>query len=303
MAHKVQHPNVKINHAVLLGGTPGVGKDTLLAPFFYAVSGPHEKNKALVDTKVLESQFGYGMESEIMIVNELRPDQFKDRRALENTLKPIIAAPPEFLTVNRKGLHPYQAVNRVLVVAMSNYRDAIALPSDDRRWFCLWADGEIMPKEESDKLWKWYKSSGFSAITHWLQQRDVSAFNPAATPPMTEAKHIMLEQSRSGTEEYLISCLENRIGDFASGVIAAPFHRLCDRLQGSAPQGTKINLSVLMHALAEAGWQDLGRVHTAEFKTLKRMFCAPGMLGQHSKSTLRRIAEGVETGVGLKAVK
>ena len=33
-----------------------------------------------------------------------RPSEARDRRALENALKPIIAAPPELLQVNRKGL-------------------------------------------------------------------------------------------------------------------------------------------------------------------------------------------------------
>lgn len=32
LAHRVQHPGVKCNHALVLGGAPGIGKDTLLAP-------------------------------------------------------------------------------------------------------------------------------------------------------------------------------------------------------------------------------------------------------------------------------
>ena len=31
-AFKVQKPNVKINHALLLGGAQGIGKDTLIEP-------------------------------------------------------------------------------------------------------------------------------------------------------------------------------------------------------------------------------------------------------------------------------
>ena len=32
LAHRVQHPGEKINHALVLGGAPGIGKDTLLEP-------------------------------------------------------------------------------------------------------------------------------------------------------------------------------------------------------------------------------------------------------------------------------
>ena len=36
-AFKVQRPHEKINHALLLGGDQGIGKDTICAPLKYAV--------------------------------------------------------------------------------------------------------------------------------------------------------------------------------------------------------------------------------------------------------------------------
>src|SRR5262245_13849739 len=39
LAHRVQRPGEKINHALLLGGDPGIGKDTMLEPVKHAV-GP-----------------------------------------------------------------------------------------------------------------------------------------------------------------------------------------------------------------------------------------------------------------------
>ena len=75
LAYKVQNPSRKINHALLIGGAPGIGKDTMLAPFLWAVCGPNLKNHALVDTRKLESQWGYAYESEVIVINELRPDQ------------------------------------------------------------------------------------------------------------------------------------------------------------------------------------------------------------------------------------
>ncbi len=38
-ADRVQRPNEKVNHALILGGAPGIGKDTMLEPLKYAV-GP-----------------------------------------------------------------------------------------------------------------------------------------------------------------------------------------------------------------------------------------------------------------------
>ena len=291
MAHKVQFPGHKINHAVLMGGTHGSGKDTLFAPFFWAVGGASKTNCSLVKNEDLTSQWGYALECEVMEIAELRQSEAKDRRSLENTLKPIIAAPPELLPINRKGLHPYMALNRVLVVAFSNERAAITISTEDRRWFCLWAECEKLPEAEAVGLWNWYKNrGGFEAVAHYLATRDVSAFNPSAPPPMTEAKAIMTEQGQSMAEAFIVDLIERKQGDFARGVVASPFTLLCDRLQGLAPPNTKIPPAAFMHALKACRWVDCGRLASHELPNKKHIFCAPDQL-HLSKSELRRLAE------------
>jgi len=291
LAHKIQYPGHKINHAVLLGGKPGSGKDTLLAPFFWAIGGAAKLNCAVVKNDDLTSQWGYGLECEVMEIAELRQAEARDRRALENHLKPIIAAPPEYLPVNRKGLHPYMALNRVLVVAFSNERVAISLPSDDRRWFVAWAEAGRLPEVEAVALWNWYlHRGGFAGVAAWLMARDVSAFNPAAPPPLTEAKAIMIDAGMSTAESILVEMLRERRGVFAAGVIGSPFHTICDRVQGSgavAP-GIKIVQAALFHALREAGWADMGRLTSREYPTKKHIFAAPDVAGL-SKSDMRRV--------------
>jgi hypothetical protein len=302
LACKVQHPNKKINHALLIGGRPGSGKDTMLAPFFWAIGGATKSNCSLVRNEELTSQWGYALECEVMEIAELRQAEAKDRRALENQLKPIIAAPPELLQVNRKGLHPYMALNRVLVVAFSNERAAISIPSDDRRWFCLWSDAMPLPAGDAQALWAWYHAGGFEAIAAYLHARDVSAFNPAGAPPMTEAKMIMIDQGRSTAETYLVDLISLRAGEFAKGVIASPLHMLCDRLQGGAPVGTKVVQAALLHALKEAGWVDLGRVGTREYQTKKQLFCAPEMV-PYGKADLRRMVDELPAPSAVRLVK
>jgi hypothetical protein len=291
LAYKVQNPNRKINHAILVGGHPGSGKDTMLAPFFWAIGGESKLNCSLVRNEDLNSQWGYALECEVMEIAELRQSEAKDRRALENALKPIIAAPPEYLSINRKGLHPYQALNRVFVVAFSNERAAIRIPSDDRRWFCVWSDAGRLPETDALALWQWYQTGGgFAAVADYLAKLNVSAFNPAATPPMTEAKAIMIDQGRSMAESYLIDLISNRLGEFASGVIASPFFPLCDRLAGGAPSGVRIPPAALLHALREAGWIDCGRINTRELTTKRQIYAAPDMADK-PKAELRRLVE------------
>ena len=286
MAFKVQNPNRKINHAVLHGGNPGSGKDTLWAPFFWAIGGESLANVKKLDNKDLSTPWGYHLESEVLIINELRQPEAADRRALENSLKPVIAAPPEYLTVQRKGMHPIEAVNRLQVVAFSNERMAITIPSNDRRWFVIWSDALRMDDGASARLWAWYKAGGMAAVASWLYQRDVSAFNPGAAPPMTEAKAIMVETGMSGAESFLVELMRSRLGEFSSGVVGGPWQGVCDRLTGLAPAGMKIPVAALLHAFREAGWADMGLIKSREHTTKKHVFCAPELINK-PKSELR----------------
>lgn len=299
MAFKVQTPNVKINHAVLHGGDEGCGKDSMWAPFLWAIGGDHQHNRSIIENKGLESQWGYGLQAEVVILNELKEPEAKERRALANKLKPIIAAPPETLTINRKGLHPYEMLNRLQVIAFTNDPVPISIPSQDRRWFCLWSSAPRMDPCDADKLWKWYKNGGFQKIAAWLHQRDVSAFNPAAAPPVTDWKLNMVEQGMSMTESHLVDMITRRIKPFDKGVVGAPFHRICDVVatEMSLP-ASKVPQAALLHALKEAKWVDCGRVASGEFQTKKQIYAASEVAKKYSKSELRRMIEGVASDDG-----
>ena len=291
MAFKVQHPEVKINHAVLHGGDQGSGKDTMWAPFIWAVCGSHSKNRGIMDNNSINSQWGYQLESEILLINELKEPDAATRRQLANQLKPIIAAPPEMLPINRKGLHPYMMANRLFVLAFSNDPVPISLDSQDRRWFCVWSAAARMDPTEAKQMWDWYRHGGFKSIAAWLHARDISQFNPSAPPAMTEFKANLVEHGMSIAESFLVEMLRARKGEFAKGVIGSPLHSLCDRLAGSAPSNVKVPQAALLHALKEAGWVDCGRIKSRDFDTKKHIFAAPELAYILSKSELRRALE------------
>jgi hypothetical protein len=300
MAFKVQHPNVKINHAVLHGGDEGAGKDTMWAPYLWAIGGKNQHNRSIIETGEINSQWGYNLEAEVLILNELREPEARERRALANKLKPIIAAPPETLMINRKGLHPYEMLNRLHVIAFTNDPMPITLPTQDRRWFCVWSHAPRMDADAANKLHAWFKAGGYEQIGAWMHQRDVSAFNAAAAPPSTEWKTNMVEHGLSVAESFLVDLMRLRVGPFAVGVIAGPFHRLCDTLIAGAlvPAGTKVPQAALLHALKEAGWIDCGRIGSVDFQTKKQIFAAPDVANSYSKSDLRRMVESVASSDG-----
>ena len=292
MAFKVQNPGVKVNHAILHGGFERSGKDTMWFPFIWAICGNDLRNYSVVDNDNLHSVWGYDYETEIMVLNELREPEAKERRALANKLKPVIAAPPDVLQVNRKGLHPYYMANRFFVLAFTNDQAPISIPSQDRRWFCVWSKNGPMDEERAIALWAWYKAGGLANVAAWLQTRDVSKFNPKAPPMETEFKRNLIEQSRSTAEAFLVDMIQERRHAFVVGAVSSPFHGLIQDLQAQVPSSVKIVPAAIMHALQEAGWVDKGRCTSTEYSSPKHIYCAPEYQ-EYSKSELRRMVEPV----------
>jgi hypothetical protein len=244
----------------------------------------------LVDADQLNNQWGYHMEAEVLILNELKDTDGAARRALANKLKPLLAAPPEYLSVNRKGLKPYDALNRLLPIAFSNEAVPLVIDSTDRRWFALKSAAPIMDPAEATALWAWYAAGGFDAVAELLWSRDVSKFNPGAAPMKTQFWYSLVSDGRSPAEELLIDMIESQTGEFARGVIAGPFSALCMRIQTATPGGQRIPKAALLHALAEAGWLDVGQISSREYPTRKQVYCAP-TLEHYTKSDLRRMVE------------
>jgi hypothetical protein len=189
LASRVQRPEVKINHALVLGGPPGIGKDTLLEPIKQAV-GPW--NFADVDAKrMLESQFNKYRRATILRISEAKDLGDFDRYEFYESTKTLIAAPPDVLEVNEKNIRHYYVPNVVGGIITTNHRTgALYLPRDDRRHLVFWSDKtkEDFPQQYWDDRWRWYQEeNGYAIVAHNLRSYDLAGFNPKAPPRLTEA--------------------------------------------------------------------------------------------------------------------
>ena len=274
LAFKFQHPDRKINHGILLAGHPGSGKDSALHPFLQAIGGPQLQNVAVVRGEDIISQFGYALENEVLVLNELRRGVNRDKRAVEEFMKVLCAAPPELIMVNRKMQHPYPALNRGLPIAMSNFRDAIHLSDDDRRWFVLWSDAPKMAPDAANALWQWYGSGGRGNVAYTLSQRPLQAFNPAAPPPMTEAKRRLLNVRQESVEEALLADIRARRGVFAEGIIGGPWADIARKIEPIMGRGA-IPINVLTGVMALSGWVNRGLIGTVRNPNKRVIFTAP----------------------------
>jgi hypothetical protein len=120
--------------------------------------------------------------------------------------------------------------------------------------------------------------------------RDVSAFNPSAAPPMTQAKQVMLESTLSSGESYIVGLITSKQGPFANGVIGSPMRRIIESISEGSPPNVLLNLEALQIALKQAGWVERGSVRSRAFNIAKNCYCAP-QYKDRSASFLRNMME------------
>jgi hypothetical protein len=217
LAHHVQHPEIKVNHNVVLGGNVGVGKDTLLAPAVQAV-GPWNCSEVSPDN--LFEPFNEYLKAVLMRVSEARDIGDVSKFQLYERMKTIGAAPPETLRVNEKNKPAHHIVNIVGAIITTNHKtNSLYLPADDRRHYVAWSDVKHSDFDSSpgagdaskyfDGLWHWYQQEdGFEHVAAFLATLDLTGFNAKAPPFKTPAFWAIVDANRPVEESELMDLLE-----------------------------------------------------------------------------------------------
>lgn len=187
-AHRVQRPGEKINHALMLGGPPGTGKDTMLVPVRRAIG---ESNYKIISPDRLLGDFNDFVEAVILLISELHDVGDADRYKLYERMKNYTAAPPNIIPCNKKYRNEYGVMNVCGVVITTNHKvGGIALTANDRRYFVAWSEAtkEDFPQSYWTNLYGWYyNESGCEHVSTYLKELSLEDFNPKAPPPKTDA--------------------------------------------------------------------------------------------------------------------
>jgi len=209
LAHRLQRPGEKLNHALVLGGCQGIGKDTLLEPIRHGV-GIH--NWEDISPTQAIGRFNKWLISVILRVSEARDLGDVDRFAFHDRMKTYIAAPPETLRIDEKSMGEYYVLNRCGVILTTNHKlDGIYLPPDDRRHYVAWSDAtrEEFSKDYWAGLWTWYERGGRWNVIAALLKHDLSGFDPKAPPPRTPACEAIIASNHAPEELELSDVLEH----------------------------------------------------------------------------------------------
>jgi Family of unknown function (DUF5906) len=209
LAHRVQRPQEKINHALLLGGPQGIGKDSLLDPLKHAV-GPWNFHE--VSPVQMLGRFNGFVKSVVLRVSEARDLGDVNRFQFYDHMKAYTAAPPDVLRVDEKNLREHSVFNVCGVIITTNHKaDGIYLPADDRRHYVAWSDltKDDFTEAYWNELWRWYEKGGYSHVAAYLNELDLSDFNPKAPPQKTAAFWDIVDANRAPEDAELADVLDH----------------------------------------------------------------------------------------------
>jgi hypothetical protein len=212
LAHRVQRPAEKINHALVLGGPQGIGKDSLLEPLKGAV-GPW--NFLEVSPTQLLGRFNGFLKAVILRVSEARDLGDVNRYQFYDHMKALTAAPPDVLRVDEKNLREHSIFNVCGIIITTNHKaDGVYLTADDRRHFVAWSDltKDDFTADYWNRLWRFYRDGGAANVAAYLRKLDISKFDPKAPPPKTAAFWDIVNANRAPEDAELADVLD-RLGN------------------------------------------------------------------------------------------
>lgn len=226
MAFTIRHPDQKINHMMLLGSGEGCGKDFLLYPLLKAMG----HNSQVISGEDLLSDFNeYLLSTKYVHINEAELGDRREAVTISNKLKPLATAPPETLRVNPKGTKALSVRNIINATMTTNSQTPLRLGGISRRFYALWSNLKVRDKNGNmtkewyaywQDRWDWMKGEGADMCIWYLRNAvDLSDFNPAEAPMMTDFLRQITESSKSPMQQTLEAFIEHRIGCFASDLV------------------------------------------------------------------------------------
>jgi hypothetical protein len=208
-AHRRQKPEEKINHALILGGDPGIGKDTMLEALKHSI-GPWNFYEA--SPQDVMGQWNDYIKSVVLRISEVRDLGDISRYSFYEHSKTLTAAPPDVTRCNTKYVPQHYVLNICGVIYTTNYKtNGIYLPPDDRRHYVAWSDLTMadFPENFWPEFWDWYQTqNGFEHVAAWLAERDISKFNAKAPPIKTAAFWAIVDANAAPEESEMADVLD-----------------------------------------------------------------------------------------------
>lgn len=236
LAHNVQFPGRKIQWAIILQGVQGDGK-SFFAELMAKLLG--SSNCKTINVESLDEKFTAWAEGSCMVfIEELKLDNYRKYETL-NKLKPYITNPT--VSVRKMRTDPYEAVNTTNYFALTNFKDALPIDENDRRYcvlFSQWQSAEALNAWKATnhnyypKLYEAMRENA-GELLDWLMSHQIpKEFLEMTVAPRTSAKNTMVDMAKSG--DYML--VEDALSEFE-----------CDDINSHV-----VNLTKLQHKVSES---------------------------------------------------
>ena len=207
IAHQVQYPGRQVLWAPVIQSIQGVGK-SFFGEVLRACLG--DRNVGTVSPDQAISNFrGWSTGVVVNILEELRVAGHNRHDAV-NVLKPLIT--DRIIQVNDKGVKQYITYNTTNYMCFTNYRDALPLQNDDRRWWVIFVEIQALEQLSSyvGESTGTYFPSLFAAVREhgdevrkWLLEYKITdTFMNMKQAPMTNHKQAMIDTEEASFEGY-----------------------------------------------------------------------------------------------------
>jgi len=281
MRHTVVHPEDKINYAMMLGSREGGGKDFLLYPMMKALG---TNSVSIEGDSLLENFNEYLLSHKHLHFNEVELGDHHQATAIYNKLKPIIAAPPDRLNVNIKGLRSLSVRNLFNVTITSNKYVPLQVDKDSRRFFMLWTDftsrdenRQVIPEWNTywNMAWNWMldESEGGqggwrSCVYHMVNNVSEQGFDPKSPPFVTDYMKEVQDMSMSTLEFEISTLVEERVGCFQCDLVTS--HDALNTLRVHSQMPGNVTASTVGKVLSAMGYR--GRLRPVINGTRRRLY-------------------------------
>lgn len=265
LAWVVQNPGRHVNYAVLLQGVEGDGK-TFFAEMLRVVMGISNVTMANANT-VIKSDFSdwaYGQC--VCCVEEVRLANSRgiDKWEAINKIKPFIAN--AVVEIHPKGKKSFNVVNTTSYFMTSNFRDALPLDDNSRRYLILfsqWQHREDIRRfkvENPSYYVRLYATLTESpgALRQWLLDHEpAEGFDPMGDAPETRARKVMIRKSKPE----LIQILDDLIEEDSWQGICRDFVDASELHEAAVAMGVEWPGPKTLTAIMERdGYESLGKI-------------------------------------------
>lgn len=178
LAHLVQKPDEKPSVAIVLKAIPGTGKGSMVKPLLQIMG---QYGVQVNGAGQIAGKFNATMANKLMV--------FADEVTVNNSreadrLKGIISE--DTINLERKGIDPEPMPNFSRLIFASNSEQVLRASVRERRYLVLEpAPEHAQEKNYFDRLHNWINADGAAHLMAYLQQVDISRFDPRRAPMTT----------------------------------------------------------------------------------------------------------------------